>query len=202
VKPALVVKRRDPTPATPVASDDELVERMAVGDRDALGALFDRHQRALHSFLARASGAADPEIDDLVQTTFLEAFRAARRFRGRSSPRTWLFAIGGNVARMHRRASRRSALAISRLASQPEHPGSALDARIGDQRLLALVAAAIDELPHDLRVAYVMCVIEDVAVEDAARALGTARGTIWRRIHEARVALRAAADPGAGGGSP
>jgi DNA-directed RNA polymerase specialized sigma24 family protein len=41
-------------------------------------------------------------------------------------------------------------------------------------------------------VAYVMCVIEGVAAEDAARALGVARGTIWRRVHHARQALRAA----------
>ena len=69
-------------------SDAELIERMAEGDRDALGTLFDRHHRALYSFLVRASDAEDSEIEDLVQTAFLEAFRAAPRFRGTASPRT------------------------------------------------------------------------------------------------------------------
>lgn len=173
-------------------SDGELIERMAEGDRDALGALFDRHHRALYGFLGQASDAEDTEIEDLVQTTFLEAFRSAQRFRGLSSPRTWLFAIGANVARMHRRATRRRTRALQRLAAQPERTSAALDARVADQRALAQVEAALAELPHRVRIAYVMCVIEGVAADDAARALGVARGSIWRRVHQARQQLRAA----------
>lgn len=174
--------------------DGELIERMAEGDRDALGALFDRHHRALYGFLGQACDAEDTEIEDMVQTAFLEAFRSAARFRGLSSPRTWLFAIGANVARMHRRATRRRARAMQRLAAQPERTAAALDARVADQRALAQVEAALAALPHRLRVAYVMCVIEGVAADDAARALGVARGSIWRRVHVARQKLRAAID--------
>jgi RNA polymerase sigma factor (sigma-70 family) len=176
-------------------SDAELIERMADGDRDALGTLFDRHHRALYGFLARASDAEEPEIEDLVQTAFLEAFRGAARFRGSSAPRTWLFAIGSNVAKMHRRATRRRARAIQRLAAQPERTTTALDARVADQRALAQVEVALAALPHRLRVAYVMCVIEGIATDDAARALGIARGSIWRRVHLARQQLRAAIEP-------
>lgn len=177
--------------------DGDLIDRMAGGDRDALGALFDRHYRALHGFLARTSGgASDAEIDDLVQTAFLEAFRSARRFRGESSPRTWLFAIGANVVKMYRRATRRRERAMARLADLPEHKPVALDAQLADQRALRLIAAALDGLPHDLRVTYVMCVLEEVTPDEAGRALGVARGTIWRRVHDARRALRAALEAG------
>jgi RNA polymerase sigma-70 factor (ECF subfamily) len=182
-------------PLDDAVSDAELIERMADGDREALGTLFDRHHRALYGFLARASDAEEPEIEDLVQTAFLEAFRAAARFRGTSSPRTWLFAIGGNIAKMHRRATRRRTRAIQRLAAQPERTATALDARVADQRALAQVEVALAALPHRLRVAYVMCVIEGVATDDAARALGIARGSIWRRVHLARQQLRAAVEP-------
>jgi RNA polymerase sigma-70 factor, ECF subfamily len=182
-------------PLDDAVSDAELIERMAEGDREALGTLFDRHHRALYGFLARASDAEEPEIEDLVQTAFLEAFRAAARFRGTSSPRTWLFAIGGNIAKMHRRATRRRTRAIQRLAALPERTATALDARVADQRALAQVEVALAALPHRLRVAYVMCVIEGVATDDAARALGIARGSIWRRVHLARQQLRAAVEP-------
>ena len=181
-------------PLDDAVNDAELIERMADGDRDALGTLFDRHHRALYGFLARASDAEEPEIEDLVQTAFLEAFRAAARFRGTSSPRTWLFAIGGNIAKMHRRATRRRTRAIQRLAAQPERTATALDARVADQRALAQVEVALAALPHRLRVAYVMCVIEGIATDDAARALGIARGSIWRRVHLARQQLRAAVE--------
>jgi len=184
------------SPAEPAATDAALVERMAAGDRGALGALFDRHHQALFGFLARTSAASDAEVEDLVQTTFLEAFRAAPRFRAAASPRTWLFAIGGNLARMHRRATRRRLRAMQRLAELPAGAGVALDDRLADQRALVRIEAALDDLPHDLRVAYVMCVLEDVPADEAARALGVPRGTIWRRIHHARQVLRAAAEPG------
>jgi RNA polymerase sigma-70 factor, ECF subfamily len=180
----------------PAVTDEDLIARMAFGDRDALGALFDRHHRSLYSFLSRASGAGDSEVEDLVQTTFLEAFRAAQRFRSAASPRTWLFGIGANIAKMYRRASRRRARALERLADEPAPSAAALDSRLADQRALARIEAALDHLPHDLRVAYVMCVMEDTAAGDAARALGVARGTIWRRVHEARRALRAAMGEG------
>lgn len=175
-------------------SDGELVERMAAGDREALGGLFDRHHQALHGFLVRAYGGREADLEDLVQTTFLEAFRAAPKFRSASSPRTWLFAIGSNVVKMHRRATRRRVRAMERLADQPEASSIGLDARLADQRALAQIEATLAELPHDLRVAYVMCVIEDVPADDAARALGVARGTIWRRVHEARQQLRSAVE--------
>ena len=178
-----------------MGTDEELLERVATGDREALGSLFDRHHRALYGFVARMYGGEDADVDDLVQTTFLEAFRAARRFRAASSARTWLFAIASNLVKMHRRATRRRTHALQRLADQPERTAAALDARIADQRALARIEIALDELSHDLRVAYVMCVIEDVAADDAARALGVPRGTIWRRVHRARQVLRAAIDP-------
>jgi RNA polymerase sigma-70 factor (ECF subfamily) len=174
--------------------DGELIARMADGDRDALGAFFDRHHQTLYGFLARAYGARDIDIDDLVQTAFLEAFRSARQFRGESSPRSWLYAIGGNVVRMHRRATMRRERALRAFADRPEDTEVAPDARVGGQRALARIEAALDRLPHKLRIAYVMCVIEGVAGDDAARALGVPRGTLWRRTWQARRALRAAVD--------
>jgi RNA polymerase sigma factor (sigma-70 family) len=196
-----------PAPARPAPVDDdamipddgELIARMAEGDREALGSLFDRHHQALYGFLARASGAVDAEVEDLVQTTFLEAFRAAPKFRAASAPRTWLFAIGGNLAKMHRRATRRRSRAMQRLAEQPERTSASTESQVAHQRALVRIEAALDALPHDLRVAYVMCVLEDVPADEAGRALGVPRGTIWRRVHEARQALRAAIEPGVGG---
>lgn len=188
-----------PTPRdadVPLVSDAELVERMAHGDREALGALFDRHHQALNNFLIRAYGAREVEIEDLVQTTFLEAFRTAAKYRAAAAPRTWLFAIGSNVTKMHRRSTKRRERALASYAELPAVAPSAIDARIADRRALAVVESALAELPHDLRVAYVMCVIEDVPGDDAARALGVPRGTIWRRVHEARTVLRAAVERG------
>lgn len=180
----------DAAPLPPIHADEQLIERIAIGDSDALGLLFDRHHRTLYGFLRRVGGVDDADLDDLVQATFLEARRAAARFRGLSSARTWLFAIGANLARNNRRALMRRQRAIDRMTSQPKRASTSPEQRVGDTLALQRVAAAIEALPHDLRVAYVMCVIEEVGADDAATALRVPRGTIWRRVHQARVALR------------
>ena len=54
------------------------------------------------------------------------------------------------------------------------------------------IAAALDRLPHDLRTAYVMCDLEDIPGVEAARILEIRPGTMWRRLHDARRALREA----------
>jgi RNA polymerase sigma factor (sigma-70 family) len=178
-------------------ADHELIERMAVGDNDALGLLFDRHHRALYGFLHRIGGTNEADLDDLVQATFLEAHRSAARFRGGASARTWLFAIGANVARTSRRASMRRQRALDRMAWQPKRASTSPEQRLGETLALSRVAAAIEALPYDLRVSYVMCVIEEVSAEDVAAALRVPRGTVWRRVHQARVELRRALEQGA-----
>ena len=87
--------------ATEELSDDALILATSTGDRAALAALFDRFHTDVYRFLARiASGHLDA-IDDLVQATFLEAYRASARFGRRSTVRTWIFGIASNIARHH-----------------------------------------------------------------------------------------------------
>src|SRR2546421_4054713 len=86
-------------PAEPVAAvptDAALIAAWRGGDEPAAAELVRRHARALARFLAGA-GALEADVDDLVQETFIRAFRAVGRFRGQCQFRTWLLTIGGNV---------------------------------------------------------------------------------------------------------
>src|SRR5213593_1990599 len=97
------------SPAEPVAvvpSDAALIAAWQGGDEQAAAELVRRHARALARFLA-AGGAVESDVDDLVQETFIRAFRAVGKFRGQCRFRTWLLTIGGNVLKdSHRRARR------------------------------------------------------------------------------------------------
>ena len=62
--------------------------------------------------------------------------------------------------------------------------------------LIARLEDQLGRLPEDLRVAFVMCDVEGVAGVEAARVLGLREGTLWRRLHFARKALRAALEEG------
>ncbi len=156
------------------------------GDHAALSALFERFHQDVYRFLARMLGRQASDLDDLVQMTFLEVSRAARRFHGRSQVKTWIFGIAANLVRRHIRGeaqrNRLLARASDALATQP---GSATPPSPRAEQL----RRAIADLPHELRSVFVMCGIEGVSGSEAAAALGVPVGTIWRRLHEARAAL-------------
>src|SRR5262245_54905267 len=192
MKAAKVVPLRRVQGSAAELSDEALVAACAVGDVPALGALFDRHHAAVYRFLARVSQADRQDLDDLVQATFYEVFRAAKGFRGAGAVLTWIFAIAVNVTRHHVRgeARRRSFIALA-----ARHPVDAIATPYDlteRGELLARVQTALAELPRDLRIAFVLCDVEGVRGVDAARALGVREGTLWRRLHDARKALRAA----------
>src|SRR2546430_4451163 len=114
------------TPAEPVAAvptDAALIAAWRGGDEPAAAELVRRHARALARFLAGA-GALEADVDDLVQETFIRAFRAVGRFRGQCQFRTWLMTIGGNVFQdAHPPARRaRGGPAGARLAPPAAHP--------------------------------------------------------------------------------
>src|SRR5205814_1678289 len=140
------------------------------------------------------TGAAAADLDDLVQAVFMEVARAARRFNGRSTPRTWIFGIAVNVARHHvRGAVRRRRVIAEPDAERPSQvPGGDRPDRNAEHReLLAALDRAVRALPDPLREAFVACEIEGLSGADAAKVLGVAEGTVFRRLHEARKALRA-----------
>jgi RNA polymerase sigma factor (sigma-70 family) len=176
-------------------SDEALLAACGVGDSAALGALFDRHHLAVHRLVSRLLRSEAHEIDDLVQTTFMEAWRSAKKYSGGGAVKSWLYGIAANLVRHYVRGSKRRRDAYARVPEPTESPTGPQDAAMRAQQLDRL-AVALEKLPHDLRTAYVLCDLEDVPGIEAARILDVRPGTLWRRLHDARRALRAAIDGG------
>jgi RNA polymerase sigma-70 factor (ECF subfamily) len=175
-------------------SDEALLAATATGDLGALDALFERFHAPVYRFLGRLAAADDAARDDLVQATFLEARRGARRFRGGSSVKTWILGIAANLARHHLRGERRRREKHARYAEGLYIVSERPDERLERRELLREIEEALARLPHDLRVAFVMCDLEDVPGVEAARVVGVPQGTLWRRLHVARKAVRAAVE--------
>lgn len=173
------------------ATDEELLGACAAEDPEALGALYDRHVEGLVRFLTRVLGPNAPELDDLVQATFIEAWRGAPRFNGKAAVRTWILAIGHNLARRHMRDASRRRAALERFGEIAEAT-VAPEARWQDQLVLEGMQAALQALPSDLRVAFVLCDLEGLKGVEAAEVVGVRPGTLWRRLHDARKRLRVA----------
>lgn len=173
-------------------SDEALVAACGTGDAPALGALFDRFHTAVYRFAARLPMTDDLARDDLVQATFLELGRAAPSFRGTSSVKTWILGIAANIARHTLRAERRrrahQAGFLERAAGAPEP----LDEQVERRKLLARIAEALSALPRDQQIAFILCDLEQLPGVEVARVLDIPEGTLWRRLHTARKAMRQA----------
>lgn len=171
-------------------SDRALVSAVAEGDQAALGALYDRFQRDVYRFVAHLARNDQGSVDDLVQTTFIEAHRSAPRFRGDSAVKTWLFGIAANLVRHHVRSEQRGRNAMAILAGIPRSAPEATNEALGAEQQRRLLAAAVATLTPALREAYVLCVIEELSGKEAAHALGIREASVWRRLTDARDALR------------
>jgi RNA polymerase sigma-70 factor (ECF subfamily) len=191
VKPKLVPLRRISGDITEM-SDEALLAACGTGDASALGALFDRFHVAVYRFATRLATTDELARDDLVQATFVEVRRTAHRFRGSSKVKTWILGVAANVARHQLRSERRrrvhQAEYVDRIAAVPAQPDVELERR----QLLARIESAITTLPHDQQVAFILCDLEQLPGVDVARVLGIPEGTLWRRLHVARKAVRAA----------
>jgi RNA polymerase sigma-70 factor (ECF subfamily) len=133
------------------------------------------------------------DAEDLVQETFLSAWRAWSSFRGESSPKTWLYAIASRVC-LHKRRRRsgepKRFLSIEEVLPGPESPRP-LPSDLADQTAAReRVRLAILRLPPAYRMALVLKDIQGLSLEEIARALKLKVPTVKTRIHRGRLALR------------
>ncbi|MCC6213365.1 MAG: sigma-70 family RNA polymerase sigma factor [Polyangiaceae bacterium] len=158
-----------------------------------------RHGRPLYAVAVRMT-RNPAEAEDLVQDTLVKAFRARDRFEAGTHMRSWLLRILTNtfIHRYHRGGRERRLL---------EGPDSATltDGWIGAETLrsmrdpesLALrprfereVAAALDELPEDFRMAVVLADVEEMSYKEIAEIMGCPVGTVMSRLHRGRRLLK------------
>ena len=171
--------------------DSVLWSRARSGDRDAFGALFERHARTIYNYCFRRVGDWSA-AEDLVSIVFLEAWRRrdSKLPEGKEVP--WLLGVATNVVRNRRRSERRHAAALRRVPPPSPTADFAEDAaeRLDDERLMARALALLAKLPLREREVFALCAWSDLSYEDAALALGIPVGTVRSRLSRARARLR------------
>src|SRR2546423_7599457 len=159
--------------------DRDLLSRHAAGEADAFGELFRRHRDRLWSVALRTLG--DPEeAADALQDAMVSAYRAAGSFRGDAAVTTWLHRVVVNACldRIRRRNSRPT-VPLPEVETESQRPPATDDIANTDLRLA--LASALATLSEEQRVALILVDVEGYTVEEAARALGVAAGTIKSR---------------------
>jgi RNA polymerase sigma-70 factor, ECF subfamily len=183
------------------SSDETLAARAAAGDDSAFEAIVERYQARVFRLACRLTSETD--APDVLQETFLQAYRHLRSFRGESQFGTWLFRIATNAALMHRRASGRRPSEpldqfLPKFDEQGRHAATPAELQVVsrteellDRQFLADKAReGIARMPDIYRDAFVLRDLEDMSTADVARALDIEQAAVRQRVHRARLMLR------------
>jgi RNA polymerase sigma-70 factor (ECF subfamily) len=179
--------------------DDELITRLAGGDDTALRELFTRHAPMLAT---RLSAVLPPsEVEDVLQETFLAAWKGASSYAPQAKAGAWLWGIARRQAALllRRRGPATAPLpdllapgtAGLRGSVGPDDPGQSVTTA-------SQLASAVGTLSPADREVWQLMYVEDRPVAEVARLTGVPAGTVKSRAHRARRLLRAALGGGFG----
>jgi RNA polymerase sigma-70 factor (ECF subfamily) len=184
-----------------VISDEELARRALAGDTGAFETLLSRHQKQVYRLACRLTrNQADAE--EVLQDTFMRAYRRLGGFREDAKFSTWLYRIATNAARMlHRGRARHPTEPLDeylprfdgqgRHARDVDHARAADAEEILDRRRLARHAkGALERLPERYRIPFVLRDLEEMPTAEVASLLGITDETVRQRVHRARLMLR------------
>jgi RNA polymerase sigma-70 factor (ECF subfamily) len=180
--------RGEPPAAMP---DLEVIARVLAGEAALFELIMRRYNRLLFR-LARGVVRDDDEARDVVQDAYLRAYRKLDQFRGPHGFKSWLAQIALNEARARLRkplvlADDEDALVDVRAlqADEPEFDAMSSEAQ-------RIIESAIDGLPDDFRVVFMLRGVEQLSIAESAELLGIKEATVKTRFHRARSLLRQA----------
>jgi RNA polymerase sigma-70 factor (ECF subfamily) len=192
---ALATKGETRTITLVEQNDAELVRQTLCGNTAAYNGLVLRYQRQVYNLAYRMLGNAE-DAGDLVQETFLRAYSALASFRQDASFLTWLYKIASNLC-IDQLRSRKAKGALSLDVELEEGREPAAESRSCAPEEVAIrdavqtvVHRAILNLPEKYRLVVVMRHLQDMSVDEIARALDLPTGTVKTHLFRAREMLR------------
>jgi RNA polymerase sigma-70 factor (ECF subfamily) len=177
--------------------DATAVARARQGDHDAFRVLVDRHSRSVYRLAFRMTGTPH-DAEDVVQETFIRAYRQLSRFEARANVSTWLYRIAFNCAvdflrSRPRRESATEADVLERMA--PSTSGPTMDDLVYAGEIGERMQRALSDLSEKERAAFLMRHYHGCSIEEIGSTLGmktnATKHSIFRAVKKMRVALQA-----------
>jgi RNA polymerase sigma-70 factor (ECF subfamily) len=183
---------------TASCDDQVLLDRIRAGDKSACDACIERYAPDVRRQALRLA-RDESEAEDIVQETFLQAFRGIEQFDGRSEIGTWLYRIAYNVAMMRRRRTEPELVPVDEAGDVEGHalvPKALLDwcclpePELDQAEVRSELANAIHAMPETLRVVFVLRELDGRSTRSTAEILGVSEAVVKTRLRRARVWLR------------
>ena len=172
------------------AHDDELIARLRAGDQAAYAQLVEEHAGKIYRLALRLMGN-EADAEDVLQETFLSAFRSIDRFEARSSLSTWLYRIASNLAidALRARGSRdRTHQTHLRLVGEEEAPKA--PELLQEKEVESIFSQLAQILPPAQRQAFVLREVEGLSTSEVAKIMGCTETTVRNHVFSARATLR------------
>ena len=178
----------------PAPTDEELVRKSKEGDERAFGELISRYESKVYSLALKM--VRNPEdAEDVLQDTFLRAYRGIKSFQGASTFSTWIYRITANSALMRLRKKQLPTVSIED-ADERETPVNIADWTPGpveqllNRELQQVMDEAIGALPPEFRQVFVLRDIEEMSNAEVADILDLSVAAVKSRLHRARLKVR------------
>ncbi|MDP6778117.1 MAG: sigma-70 family RNA polymerase sigma factor [Candidatus Latescibacteria bacterium] len=176
-------------------TDAEILSDVAEGDIEAYGKIVNRYRVRLYNFVFRF--VSDRETaEDIVQETFLRAFRKRKEYRAIANFSTWLFTIAGNLAKSElRRRKRWRLFSLHRddesdtgldLPDETYRPDTITESSIADVH----IQEAISSLPANYRQVILLRDVEGMSYQEISEIVSCPVGTVKSRVNRARLKLQ------------
>lgn len=161
-------------------------------ERVEVGSLFDAHATLLLRVVRRLSGPG-PHVEEIVQDTFLIAYRKGGVLAAHPEPKKWLCRTAMNLVRRHHRSQTRLLSLVRKFAREAEvdEPPTPVERQLKLERS-QLVHRCLAALPSKQREAVVLYDMEDFDIRDIAEVLGVSANTVWSRIRHGRTRFKRA----------
>jgi len=179
---------------TTTATDDALVKRAQQDDERAFGELVTRYESKVYS-LAMKMLRNPEDAEDVLQETFLRAYRGLKSFKGNSTFSTWIYRITANSALMRLRKKQLPQVSIED-SDERETPIAIADWAPGpaeqllNQEMQRVMDEAIESLPHEFRQVFILRDVEEMSNSDVAEILDLSVAAVKSRLHRARLKVR------------
>jgi RNA polymerase sigma-70 factor, ECF subfamily len=183
---------------TEIEVERALLARIQAGDKAACAECIAQHSAGVYRLALRLM-RNEAEAEDVMQETFISAFKGIDSFHGHSRLATWLYRIAHNVALMRMRRVQPVLVAVDepvRDADGHEAPRELFDwcclpeQDFDTAEARAELDAAVAGLPENLRTVFVLRELEGLSTEATAKALGLSVDNVKTRLHRARLRLR------------
>lgn len=180
------------TPGTVMNSASDLIARTRAGDDSAFQLIFERYSRPVISFIYDM--VSERELaEELMQETFVRAYRNLSTLREDARLSTWLFGIAKNVARealrSRQKLSRKVELDDESVRELPDE-GLAPDDFLVNQELNRVIRAALARLDEDKRMVFALKVFQQQSYEEIAAVTGFSIAKLKTDLHRARAEMR------------